>query len=92
MKETIDLLRRQQDEINEELARLLVERLRLSMRILEIKANNAKPLIDETRESEIIHNTTQAKGYSAEEVTYLTNVFRFLCSEARKAFEQRETC
>ena len=94
-KQEILNLRKQQDEINDKLAELLLQRLALSRKILQLKEKNGTPVRDFEREKEIICRvagrvTRQVTSCSRKEneTEYLSKIFETIFQQT--IFQQTE--
>lgn len=78
----INKLRTQIDQIHVDLGRLFLQRLQLNLKIWELKKQHQLPLLDSTRESEIIHRF-DAKAENENEKMALQNFFKTILIESK---------
>lgn len=78
----INSLRSQIDQIHLDLGRLFQERLELNLKIWQLKKLNQLPLLDEKRESEIIHRFDSWTENENEKLA-LQNFFKTILNESK---------
>lgn len=75
--------RRQIDEIDRELVRLLNKRMRMSIRVGHMKKACGMPLFDKAREREIYRQAARTNGGPLDQQT-LTGFYRWLLAQSRR--------
>lgn len=85
-------LRKQQDKINGQIAKLLLQRLILSRKILKIKKRNGCKIRDLAREKEIISKVSSkmnsqitSSQEKIERKKYLSKIFKFIFQQTVEA-------
>ena len=78
--EDLQQLRVEMDQINEDLKKLLIKRLKVSKNISEIKKKSQIPLLNEAREKEILCNIV--KEIEPELAPYIEKIFREILKQS----------
>lgn len=83
----IESLRWEINSIDTEIARLIVRRQKISMKIMKMKKSKGLPAKDEERESEIISRLASKKAVSSE---LIRNIYALIFENAVKSFEESD--
>jgi chorismate mutase-like protein len=86
---TLEICRQRIDALDQQLLELLNERACCVEKIGELKRQENRPILDKSREQEIIHQiTSQNHGPLSNEA--ITNIFRVIIQEGRRLQKAEE--
>lgn len=78
--------RKKIDEINNEMLKLFCERMEISKKVAEYKAEHGLPILNHARERDIIYEMTEKSG---DEMSYYTKVFYNVIMDLSRAYQSK---
>ena len=82
---TLEEIRKQIDEIDNEILKLLLKRLQYSKQIADLKFDSSTPIYDETRENEILN---RLKVNSKDNHKYIAPIFSEILTTSKNIQEE----
>lgn len=89
MEKKLKALRRQQDLVNKQLTQLLIKRIRLAFKIMNLKTKQGLPIFDSQREDQILAKLTSSVRNKIDS-DYCHEVFKTILKETKSQFSKQK--